>query len=154
MVRLWLRVLQVVMGGEAQGKFWPSKCLMIESAALTAVCVTRNGWYRKQACLDSSKQFPPESAHKCRGGYSFLEYPWLTEEIFCCRDADFCNHKLMHGGSTPPHSQQKPTTWVGMGQNGGEGKDTTSPTSYHITQTFLLIIKYLPAVYTLQYRSN
>ncbi|KAK3861672.1 hypothetical protein Pcinc_032394 [Petrolisthes cinctipes] len=111
------------------------------------VIVSKEGLetYREQSCLDSSKQFPPESAHKCRGGYSFLEYPRLTEEIYCCRDADFCNHKLLHGGSSP-HPQQKPTTWVGPGQNSGEAGPNSLWTWWHLMLVGAVVVSLLLAI--------
>nr|XP_053653276.1 TGF-beta receptor type-1-like isoform X1 [Cherax quadricarinatus]XP_053653277.1 TGF-beta receptor type-1-like isoform X1 [Cherax quadricarinatus] len=80
--------------------------------------------FKKQACLDKSKQFPPENAHKCRGGYSHNVYPWLEEEMLCCRHADFCNYQLLNASSGKPPLPSLPpkaaNPWSRPGDRGGE----------------------------------
>nr|BAV57433.1 activin type-I receptor, Baboon, Isoform A [Procambarus fallax] len=80
--------------------------------------------YKKQACLDKSKQFPPEHAHKCRGGYSHNVYPWLEEEVLCCHHADFCNSQLPTASPGKPPLPSLPpkaaNPWSRPGDRGGE----------------------------------
>ncbi|MPC16407.1 hypothetical protein E2C01_009233 [Portunus trituberculatus] len=87
--------------------------------------------YREQACLNKSKQFPPGSSYKCREGHSNKIYKRMREEIFCCRDADFCNRHVTpaSGGLAQPQPTQEAPPWLEPGEKGGEGKASTSPAS-------------------------
>ncbi|XP_066972035.1 TGF-beta receptor type-1-like isoform X2 [Macrobrachium rosenbergii] len=82
--------------------------------------------FKKQACLDKKKQFPPEKAHKCRHGHSHTEYPNLIEDVLCCRDADFCNDKwpTPPPGKSPSHSVMRPdstpSSWGELNRRGEE----------------------------------
>ncbi|XP_050696432.1 TGF-beta receptor type-1-like isoform X2 [Eriocheir sinensis] len=99
-----------------------------ETDGLCYITVTRETsgerqTHRKQACLNKSKQFPPGSSYKCQGGYFNKIYPGLREEIYCCRDVDYCNnqHVLAQGGLAPTHSTQGPPQRPEPGEKGGEG---------------------------------
>ncbi|XP_045114439.1 TGF-beta receptor type-1-like isoform X2 [Portunus trituberculatus] len=78
--------------------------------------------YREQACLNKSKQFPPGSSYKCREGHSNKIYKRMREEIFCCRDADFCNRHVTpaSGGLAQPQPTQEAPPWLEPGEKGGE----------------------------------
>lgn len=123
---------------------WVQQCIVSyteEEIAGTnrCICVLHSDWlppHRKQACLHKRKQFPPEHSYQCRAGYSHTEYPRLEVELFCCRDADFCNFQLPTpppGWPSPPPLRSGTSHWGGSGPSGGEGKVNASPVSpsYH-----------------------
>lgn len=125
----WWRCCEWVSGvlrkhmGSASVFFWG----LIDTNSY--ICVTLNGSRRSQGCLNKSKQFPG-SLYKCRGNNYDKTYPTMREELYCCRDVDYCNrHVLAPGGLAPPHSTQEAPPWLAPGEKGGEGKASTSPAS-------------------------